>query len=85
MRNEAIATLALTEIAAVLGVSKPAASMLRAGKYDRPDSPLHAQFAALLAVSEAAEARGREAAAGNICYECPREACAGCRVAEIAG
>ncbi len=77
--------LALSEIAAVLGVAKPTASMLRSQSYGRPESPLHGQYAALLAVTEAAEARGREAAAGNICYGCPREDCAGCRVAEIAG
>lgn len=75
--------LALSEICAVLGVSKPAASMLRAGKYARPESPLLAQYAALVRVVDAAEARGRGAAAGNVCFACPRDDCTGCRMAEL--
>lgn len=74
----------LDDIATVLGISKPAASLLRAGKYDREGSELPARYARLMAMIDAAAARGRAAAAGDICMTCPRQDCTGCRVAEIA-
>lgn len=75
--------LALNEISAVLACSKAAASQIRGGSYPAQDGRLAGQYAALVAVVAAAEARGRESAVGRICYDCPRDDCAGCRVAEI--
>lgn len=76
------AGLKLADIQAVLGVSKAAASMIRAGRYDRPGSELPARYAALLAlVARVRQEAGADA--GAICYDCPREDCAGCRIAEL--
>jgi len=47
---ESIENVPLTELAAVLGCSKAAASMLRTGHYSRPGSELHARYAALAAL-----------------------------------
>lgn len=77
--------LTLNEISAVLGCSKPAASQLRSGVYPAADGRLAGQYAALVSVVDAAEARGLSGGALRICYECPREDCAGCRVAELTG
>lgn len=75
--------MTLADIAAVLGVSKAAASMLRAGHYDRPSSDLPERYAALerLVAQARNEARALDTAA--ICRACPRESCTGCRIAEI--
>ncbi|HWO99744.1 MAG TPA: hypothetical protein VNL74_03870 [Methylococcus sp.] len=76
----------LSDIAAVLGCSKPAASLLRSGKYDKGGEraeDLKPRYEALLRIVAEAEARGRTNAAGSICLDCPREDCSGCRVAEI--
>lgn len=72
--------LTLNEICAVLGCSKPAASLLNAGKYDR-ESELKARHQALVKV--VAERRGLDL--GGVCLECPRQDCAGCRIAELQG
>ena len=79
MRDEA---LKLSDIQAVLGVSKTAASMIRAGRYDRPGSELPARYEALVALVQRARQEA-QADAGSICYGCPREDCTGCRVAEL--
>lgn len=73
--------LTLREICAVLGVSKPAASALRNGKYPAPDTV--ARYEALLAVVERIAADQREVDLSKICETCPREDCAGCRIAEL--
>lgn len=76
------AGLKLADIQAVLGVSKAAASMIRAGRYDRPGSDLPARYEALIQlVGRVRQEAGADAA--SICYACPREDCAGCRVAEL--
>ncbi|MCX8017387.1 MAG: hypothetical protein N2690_05755 [Rhodocyclaceae bacterium] len=74
--------LKLSDIQEVLGVSKAAASMIRAGKYDRQGSDLPQRYAALVRVVQRAR---QEAAldAAAICMACPREDCTGCRVAEL--
>lgn len=76
------ARIKLEDIQAVLGVSKAAASMIRAGRYDRPGSELPARYEALVALVQRARQEA-QADAGSICYGCPREDCAGCRVAEL--
>lgn len=74
--------MTLAEIAEVLGCSKPAASMLRAGRYDRPNSDLPARYAALVrVVTDARRAAALDARA--ICNSCPRNDCSGCRIAEL--
>jgi hypothetical protein len=79
MKEEA---LKLADIQAVLGVSKTAASMIRAGRYDRPGSELPARYEALIQlVRRVRQEAGADAS--SICYGCPREDCAGCRVAEL--
>jgi len=79
MREEA---LKLSDIQAVLGVSKAAASMIRAGRYDRPGSELPQRYEALVAlVRRVRQESGADAV--SICYGCPREDCTGCRVAEL--
>lgn len=73
----------LSDIAAVLGVSKAAASMLRSGQYDRPGSDLPARYAALQRLVEEARASAGAVDTSAICRACPRESCTGCRIAEI--
>ncbi|MFN3449975.1 MAG: hypothetical protein ACK44F_14855, partial [Roseococcus sp.] len=76
MRDEA---LRLTDIQAVLGVSKAAASMIRAGRYDRPGSGLPQRYEALVRLVERVRQEAATLDAAQICYHCPREDCAGCR------
>lgn len=74
-----IDSVSLTEIAAILDISKSVASRLRQGKYEK-NPALSARFQNLCEILE------RHSAADltkNICNACPRESCAGCRIAEI--
>lgn len=76
-----MAPVSLSEAAAVLGCDKSTVSRLRAGSYDKK-SDLPARYAALMALIERVR---RESVVDihAICNACPREDCAGCRVAEI--
>jgi len=67
----------------VLGCSRAAASLIRGGKYPTPDSPLVQQYHALIAVVDQASAQSQKADAESFCRSCPRESCAGCRIAEL--
>lgn len=74
--------MTLEDIAVILGCSKPTASQIRSGKYPTDNTTLPERYARLVAVVEAA----RRAAALDpqaICRACPRDDCAGCRVAEM--
>ena len=75
--------LSLSDIGAVLGCSKAAASRLRSGKYERPGSELLAQYEALEAVVKKAAAGKEKASLTDLCFECPRQDCSGCRAAEL--
>jgi hypothetical protein len=70
--------LTLNEICAVLGCSKPAASLLKNGKYDR-EGDLVKRYQALVGAIE----KNRGISHSQICIECPRQDCEGCRLAEI--
>lgn len=70
----------LAEIAVILGCSPAAVSKIRRGSYDRPSSDLPQRLAALDALIE--RVRG-QVSIERICYDCPRQDCTGCRVAEI--
>jgi len=70
--------LTLNEICAVLGCSKPAASLLKNGKYDR-NGDLVTRYQALMAAMD----KGRSVPLDQVCVECPRQNCKGCRVAEL--
>ncbi len=72
--------LTLNEICAVLGCSKPAASLLKNGKYDK-NGDLLKRYQALMEAMD----KGRETPLDQICIECPRQNCEGCRVAELRG
>lgn len=72
------------EIAAVLGCSVSAVSMLRAGAYDRPSSDLPVRYAALMRLVARNARRTTEDVLREVCLACPRESCAGCRIAELA-
>jgi hypothetical protein len=74
--------LTLGEIAEVLGVSKPTASLLRSGRYGEvaKDSRLPQRYAALVRLIERVR---DEAAPERMCMSCPRDDCTGCRVAEL--
>lgn len=72
----------LSDIQAVLGVSKAAASMVRAGKYSRESSELPKRYQALLELIERVR-RQSMSDPSAICYACPREDCTGCRLAEM--
>jgi hypothetical protein len=75
--------LTLEEIASILGCSKPAASLLRAGKYDRPNSDLPKRYAALMDLVSRPQRLDREQVLTQLCVECDRQDCTGCRIAEI--
>lgn len=72
----------LAEIAVVLGCSVQAASFLRRGVYDRvaKESELPERYAMLMRLIDQARA---QVSLERICMDCPREACDGCRVAEM--
>lgn len=74
--------LTLSEISAVLSVSKPTASALKNGKYATAETV--ARYEALLKVIE--RAAGENSGNSNpdsICAACPRDDCTGCRLAEL--
>ncbi|QOJ20322.1 MAG: helix-turn-helix transcriptional regulator [Gammaproteobacteria bacterium] len=74
--------LTLSEISAVLGVSKPTASALKNGKY--PAAETVERYEALLKVVERAVSENNGAAGhDSICAACPRDDCTGCRLAEL--
>lgn len=73
----------LDDIATILGCAKPTACMLRSGKYER-GGDLVQRYERLMAVVEAARREARLDAAA-ICRDCPRDDCAGCRVADLVG
>ena len=75
--------LPLADIAAVLGCSKAVASRLRADKYERPGSELILRYRALLRVVAQAAARREKASLDDLCFDCPRQDCTGCRAAEL--
>ena len=75
--------LSLSDIGAVLGCSKAAASRLRAGKYERPGSELIERYQALEEVVKKAAAGKEKASLTDLCFECPRQDCSGCRAAEL--
>jgi len=75
--------LTLADIGAVLGCSKAVASRLRSSKYERPGSELIARYQALATVVEKAAAGKEKASLSDLCFECPRQDCSGCRVAEL--
>lgn len=74
-------SLPLDDIALILGCSKPAASLLRRGKYGdvAKESDLPKRYARLAEIVEAAKTIDPAA----LCAACPRQDCAGCRIAEI--
>lgn len=75
--------LSLADVADVLGVSKSTASRLSRGIYDKSDTSLPARYAALVRVVEAHRGADRATVLREVCLECDRQDCAGCRLAEI--
>lgn len=72
----------LKHLADVLGVSKSVASRLRSGEYQKnPD--LTRRYAALCALLTQSFGSNHVLNPAEICNACPRESCAGCRIAEI--
>lgn len=80
---KAIDDVPLAELSAVLGCSKAAASMLRTGSYSRPGSELHARYAALAELLQKTAHTSAKTSLTDLCYDCPRDDCTGCRAAEI--
>lgn len=72
--------LTLDEISAVLGCSKTTASRLKNKKYDRTQSELELRYQALVQVAARSD---RTEVLHQLCVECPREDCTGCRLAEL--
>lgn len=75
--------LTLADIGAVLGCSKAVASRLRSGKYERPGSELIERYQALEEVVKKAATGKEKASLTDLCFECPRQDCSGCRAAEL--
>ena len=80
--------MTLAEIAAALGCSRSTASRLRAGSYSPADGALARRYTALRTAAiglqtASADAITRHQVLTQICRECPRASCAGCRIAEI--
>ncbi|MEO1766765.1 hypothetical protein [Thiobacter aerophilum] len=73
----------LEDVALVLGCSKAAASMVKNGKYDRPGSDLPERYAALVRLVDAVRGADRDAVLRQVCMECERQDCTGCRLADI--
>jgi hypothetical protein len=73
--------LDLADIALVLDVAKPTASLLRNGKYGTVagNSRLPDRYRRLVELTERAPAPDPNA----LCMTCPRQDCTGCRVAEL--
>lgn len=72
----------LAEIALILGCSPAAVSLIKNGRYGEVarESYLPARYAALERLIE--RVRG-QVSIERVCYECPRQDCTGCRVAEM--
>lgn len=77
---------------AALRCSKGTASKLRAGKYPAKDGPLITAYRALTGTQPEPKPklrpnsdarRTRRKVLDQVCMECPRTSCAGCRIAEI--
>lgn len=76
--------MTVNEIAAVLGCSRAAASLLRTGSYPCGRSALAVQYRALLElVARNARTPSPQDAANALCAACDRDECAGCRCLEI--
>lgn len=75
--------LTLDQLTAVLGCSKAAASMVRAGKYPAKDGRLSGQYEALVKLVDEVRIGTYAQRCESICMECPRDDCHGCRVAEL--
>jgi hypothetical protein len=73
--------LDLADIALILDVSKPTASLLRNGKYATVagNSRLPERYRRLRELADRAAEPDPEA----LCLSCPRQDCTGCRVAEL--
>lgn len=73
--------LDLADIALILDVAKPTASLLRNGKYGTVagNSRLPARYRRLLELTE----RDAQPDPNALCLACPRQDCTGCRVAEL--
>lgn len=73
--------MTLDDIAVILGCSKPAASMLRSGKYEREGGmQLKARYERLVQMYEQARVGS---SIDGLCFQCPRQDCTGCRIAEL--
>lgn len=66
------------EAARILGCSDAAVGRIRAGNY--PAGELEERYRLLVEVLERA---AKQADAQTFCAACPREECAGCRIAEL--
>lgn len=77
--------MTLDDIAVILACSKPAASMLRNGRYPATDggARLAERYARLMAVAVATERETSGHPYDAICNACPRDDCTGCRIAEL--
>lgn len=75
--------IALADIGAVLGCSKAVASRLRSGKYERPGSELIQRYEALEGLVQTVAANKEKGSLNGLCFDCPRQDCSGCRVAEL--
>lgn len=76
--------LTLDEICEILGCSKPVASRLRNGKYERGQSELMVRYQALAQMAARVRASvDRAEVVRQLCVECPREDCTGCRLMEL--
>lgn len=72
----------LKYLADVLGVSKSVASRLRSGQYEK-NPELTRRYGALCALLNHTHGSDHILSPAEICNNCPRESCAGCRIAEI--
>ncbi len=73
----------LQEVAVILGCSKPAASLLKNGQYDRKTSDLPARYEQLSKTVTRMVAERSSRDIDLFCYSCPRQDCTGCRIAEL--
>lgn len=75
--------LKLSQLQAVLGCSKAAASQVRSGSYPAKDGRLAGQYAALLSLLQSVRIGTEAERCEALCLACPRQSCEGCRVAEL--
>ena len=61
----------------ILGTNKPTASKLANGKYAASNTNLPQRYEHLIAVAAG------QPKLGDICLDCPRSDCSGCRVADL--